>query len=134
MKKLINFRCLVSVNGEEYCDTSIWQHLRYYDTVGEVERIIVDWEEAYKAINEHKVLNATVGATLFKNRPTIIIHYGDLNRCDREFSAKQFKSLRYKWIAEEVDQIYTIKELADLLPADQFCEWLKDQGISIIGG
>jgi hypothetical protein len=29
--------------------------------------------------------------------------------------------------------MYTMKDLADLLPADQFCEWLKDHGITMVG-
>lgn len=131
MKKLVNFRCYVSVNGEEYCDTSYRTRIRYFETTGETETIITDWEEAYKAVSEHNILNAETGETLFTNRPTIKIHYGDISRNNREISEKEFKSLKYKWVSSEADSIYTIKELAELLPADQFCEWLKDQGISI---
>lgn len=135
MKQLINFRCYVSVNGEDYCDTSFRTRLRYDDTIGETETIIGDWEEAYKAISEHQVLNAETSTTFLTNRPTIKIHYGDFSRSDREISEKEFRSLKFKWVASKSDMIYTIKELAELLPAEQFCEWLKDQGISInIGG
>lgn len=131
MKQLINFRCYVSVNGEDYCDTSFRTRIRYDDTIGETETIISDWEEAYKAISEHQVLNAETGTTFLTNRPTIVIHYGDIDRGNREFSEKEFRSLKFKWVASKNHSIYTIKELADLLPAEQFCEWLKDQGISI---
>ncbi len=131
MKKIIDFRCYVSVNGEPYCDTSIWKRLRYDDVIGESETIITDWESAYQAVSEHSILNAETSETLFTNRPTIKIHYGDVYRNDREISEKEFKSLKYKWVASETDRIYTIKELAEYLPADQFCEWLKDQGLSI---
>ena len=135
MKKIINFRCYVALNGEDYCDTSFRTRIRYDDTIGESETITSDWEEAYKAIKEHKVLNAETGTTFLTNRPTIIIHYADFNRADREISEREFRSLKFKWVASESDSVYTIKELADLLPAEQFCEWLKDQGITInIGG
>lgn len=135
MKKIVNFRCYVSVNGEDYCDTSFRTRIRYYDTTGESETIINDWEEAYKAISEHRVLNAEIGTTLLTNRPIIIIHYGDFRRADRKISEKKFRSLKFKWVSDESDNVYTTKELADLLPAEQFCEWLKDQGIAInIGG
>ena len=137
MKKLVDLRCYVSVNGEKYQDTSIWKRLRYIDRVGESEEIIQDWEEAYKAIEENRVLNAYTGTTFWKGRPTIVIHYGDVYKDDREFSERNFKSLRFKWVSSEVTCHYTIKELADLLPAEQFCEWAIDQGISInfgIGG
>ena len=135
MKKIVNFRCYASVNGEDYCDTSFRTRIRYCDIIGESETIINDWEEAYKAISEHRVLNAETGTTLLTNRPTIIIHYADFSRADREISEREFRSLKFKWVASESDNVYTIKELADLLPAEQFCEWLKDQGIAInIGG
>ena len=137
MKQLIDFRCYVSINGEDYCDTSIWRKIQYSDTVGEAEEVITDWQTAYKAIEDKRVLNARTGTTFWKQRPTIVIHYGDIYRDDREFSEKEFKSLRYKWVAEPVSRNYSIKELADDLPADQFCEWVKDQGIAInlnIGG
>lgn len=135
MKKIINFRCYASLNGEDYCDTSFRTRIRYDDTIGESETIINDWEEAYKAVKEHKVLNAETGTTLVTNRPTIIIHYASLSRDCREVSEREFRSLKFKWVASETDRIYTIKDLADLLPAEQFCEWLKDQGIAIsIGG
>lgn len=131
MKQLVNMRCYVSVNGEDYCDTSFRTRLRYDDTIGETETIINDWEEAYKAISEHQVLNAETGATFLTNRPTIIIHYGDISRSNREISEKEFRSLKFKWVSSKNDLIYTIKELAELLPAEQFCEWLKDRGMSI---
>ena len=136
MKQLIDFRCYVSVNGEEYCDTSIWKQWRYLDTTdGDChEELIADWETAYKAIEEHLVWNATVGTT-WKKEPCIIIHYGDLYRNDVKFTAKTFHRMKYKWVYEPVEEIYNIKDLADRLPAEQFCEWLKDQGMSInIGG
>ena len=137
MKQLIDLRCYVSINGEDYCDTSIWRRVRYSDVVGETEEIITDWQTAYNAIENHKVLNARTSTTFWKKRPTIVIHYGEIYRNDSEYSEKEFKSLRYKWVAQPVERTYTIKELADELPADQFCEWVKDQGISInfdIGG
>ena len=137
MKKLVSVRCYVAINGEEYCNTSVWRRVRYREKTGETETIINDWETAYNHIKNNEVLNAKVGETFWKRRPTIIIHYGDIYRNDREISEKEFRSLKYKWVVEEVDRIYTIKDLADELPADQFCEWVADQGISInfnIGG
>ena len=131
MKKLVNFRCYVSVNGEEYCDTSYRTRIRYSEITGKSETVITNWEEAYRAVSEHNILNAETSETLFTNRPTIKIYYGDISRNTREISEKEFKSLKYKWVSSETDGIYTIKDLAELLPADQFCEWLKDQGISI---
>lgn len=132
MKKIIDFRCYVSVNGEPYCDTSIWKQWRYVDIENgdSIEQIIQDWETAYKAIENNLVRNATVNTT-WKKKPCIVIHYGDMYRHDATITAQTFDQLKYKWVCEPVEEIYNIKDLADRLPAEQFCEWLKDQGLSI---
>lgn len=101
------------------------------EKTGEYETITNDWEEAYNQIKNDKVLNATVGETFWKHKPAIVIHYADLYRNDKKISEKEFQQLKFKWVTEEVDRIYTIKDLSEILPADQFCEWVKDQGISI---
>ena len=139
MKQLIDLRCYVSVNGEDYCDTSIWKRPRYVElSVGDcTEEIIIDWQTAYQMVAENRILNARVGETFWKKRPTIVIHYGDIYREDCSYTEKDFRSLKFKWVAEPIERVYTIKDLAEDLPADQFCEWVKDQGISInfdIGG
>ena len=130
MKKIVSVRCYVSINREEYCDTSIQRRLRYREETGESETIINDWEEAYNQIKNDKVLNATVSETFWKHRPTIIIHYANFDKGDREISEKDFRQLKFKWVVEKVDYVYTAKDLFKELPAEQFCEWLKDQGIS----
>lgn len=132
MKKLVDLQCYVALNGEEYYPTSYNNHLRYVDedAVGqETEFVTNDWETAVQCIEKHQVRNAEIGATLWRNRPTLKIFYGDINKGWQEFTEKAFRSLKYKWIAHEVKYIYSINELAKMLPADQFCEWIKDQGI-----
>lgn len=135
MKQLVDLRCYVSVNGEEYCDTSIWKQWRYVDVdeVGnEVEEVICDWGEAYRAVMNHRIRNAYTDCTFWRKTPLLCIKYGDIYRNDAKISKKDFVSLKYKWVAEEVDEIYNIRDLADRLPAEQFCEWVKDQGIQAI--
>ena len=135
MKKLVDLRCYVSVNGEEYCDTSIWKQWRYVDAdaIGnDVEEVICDWSEAYRAVMNHRIRNAYTDCTFWKMTPRFCIKYGDLYRDDAKISKKDFVSLKYKWVAEEVNEVYNIRDLADRLPAEQFCEWVKDQGIQAI--
>ena len=133
MKKVVDLRCYVSVNGEPYCDTSMWKQWRYVDLEdGDCHEVLTqDWEEAYKMISRHLVRNATVGTTFWRKKPCIIIHYGDPYRKEAKITEKTFHRMKYKWVCELVEEIYDIKKLADHLPAEQFCEWLKDQGISI---
>lgn len=135
MKQLVDLRCYVALNGEEYCDTSIWKQWRYVDVgeVGnEVEEVTNDWDEAYRLVCNHRIRNAYTDFSFWKKAHLICIKYGDMYRNDAKVSKKNFVSLKYKWVAEEVDEIYTVRELADRLPAEQFCEWVKDQGIKAI--
>jgi hypothetical protein len=91
------------------------------------------FSEAHEAIENNMIRNAETGSTLFRNRPTIEIHWGDIMRNNTELTEKTFEPIHVKWTKEEVTRLYTMKDLIDLLPADQFCEWLKDRGITQIG-
>ena len=136
MKKLINLRCYVAIGDTEFCDTAIWNHIRYIGMEGSsssTEYYYGTFAEAHKAIENNMIRNAETGFTLFRSRPTIEIHWGDIMRNNTELTEKTFEPIRVKWTKEEVERMYTMKDLIDLLPADQFCEWLKDRGITQIG-
>ena len=132
MKKLVDMRCYVSVNGEPYTDTSIWRALRYVDDAEEThEELIATFKQAYEVIENGLVRNAYTDKTFWKKEPCIAIHYGEMYRSDAKFTVKTFHQMKYKWVYKPVDRIFSIKELADELPADQFCEWLKDRNLSL---
>ena len=133
MKKLVNLRCYVAIGTDDYADTSIWNHIRYIEDESVTEYTLETWEEAYEAVKNKHIRNAEVGLTLFRNRDTIEITWGDLYRSKSVMTEKKFIPIHVKWQWEEVTRAYSIKDLADLLPAKQFCEWLKDQGITQIG-
>lgn len=136
MKKLIDLRCSVAIGNEDFCDTSIWSHIRYIEMDGassSTEYIYNTFAEAHEAVERNMIRNASTGFTLFRSRPTIDIHWGDIYRNNTELTEKTFEPIRVKWEKMEVTRWYTMKDLVDLLPADQFCEWLKDQGITQIG-
>lgn len=135
MKKIVDLQCYVSVNGEEYYPTSYNSHWRYVDenAVGQqTEEITGIWSVACEWVKNHKIRNAEMGQTLFTNRPTLKIFYGDIHRDRVEYTQKEFRTIKFKWIAEPVETVYSITTLAKALPAEQFCEWLKDQGISAV--
>lgn len=135
MKKLVNLRNFVAIGNDEYCDTSIWNHIRYVEVseTNSTEYTLETWEEAFAAVADNRIRNAETSCTLFRNRPTIEIGWGDIYRNKSVMSEKTFKPIRVKWEWQEVTRMYTMKDLADLLPADQFCEWLKDRGITMVG-
>lgn len=135
MKKLVNLRCYAAIGKDEYQDTSIWNHIRYVEVsdCNVTEYTLETFEEAFAAVADHHIRNAETSTTFFGNKPTIEIGWGDIYRNKSVMSAKTFKPVRVKWEWQEVTRVYTMKDLADLLPADQFCEWLKDRGITMVG-
>lgn len=135
MKKLVNLRNYVAIGSDEYRDTSIWNHIRYVEenACNTTEYTLETFEQAFAAVADNCIRNAETGTTLFRGRPTIEIGWSDIYRTKSEMTEKTFKPLRVKWEYEEVTKLYTMKDLADLLPADQFCEWLKDRGITMVG-
>ena len=133
MKKLVNLRCYVAIGTDDYADTSFWNHIQYIEEEEPTEYTLETWKEAYEAIKTNHVRNAEVGLTMFGKRDTIEIGWGDLYQHKSVMTEKKFIPIHVKWVWEDVTRNYSIKDLADLLPAKQFCEWLKDQGITQIG-
>ena len=107
MKKLINLRCYVAIGDTEFCDTSIWNHIRYIEMEGSsssTEYYYGTFAEAHKAIENNMIRNAETGFTLFRSRPTIEIHWGDIMRNNTELTEKTFEPIRVKWTKEEVEK------------------------------
>ena len=132
MKKIYDKRCLIRVNNEEeFHDTSIFYHLSYIEDTDAIttERVFTDFQEVYEFIANDGVMNAESTHTLFRNRPEIRLSTVD-GDCVSYYTEKNFKSLAVRWDYREVKP--TIKTLADLLTADEFCEYLTDRGITKI--
>lgn len=135
MKKLVDLRCMVAIGDDKYYDTSFWYHIRYVDVKenANVEYTLNTWEEALEEAKNDRVRGLKVERTLFGNRPYLEIHRGDFDKNNISITEKKFKPIHVKWKFEEVSlNRFTMKSLVSLLPADEFCEWLKDHGITKI--
>ena len=135
MKKLVNFRCYVAIGKDDYCDTSIWSHIRYVEEseANDTEYTLDTFERAFAAVADNYIRNASTYKTLFGNKPAMEISFGRLENSRVVLTKKTFKPVRVKWQWEEVGTTYIMKDLASILPAEQFCEWLKDHGITMVG-
>ena len=132
MKKVFDKRCYIRVNNEkEFHDTSIFYHLSYVEEeeAATTERVFTDFQEAYEFVKNGGVMNAEATHTLFRNRPEIKLSTAD-DCCAGYYTEKNFKSLAVRWEYAEAQP--TIKTLTSLLTADEFCEYLKDRGITQI--
>ena len=136
MKKIYDRRVLLKVDGwKEFDDTSMFRHLRYKDEdYANQEHLyrFETFEEAKEEIEKGFILNAKSTTTFFTNKPKL-----EINTAKSFFDAasavtmteKSFKPIEVKIVYKEEKHI-SIKELADLLDADSFCEYLNDRNIS----
>jgi hypothetical protein len=132
MRKLVNVRKEFRLNGGEWLDTSIWHHLKYKEEsecVTKQSDVITSWQEFVDYINDNYVPNASVGHTLFRNIPYILLpKNNDFNYPWIEVREKDFVSFELRVVYN--DHSTNLKTLAELLDADEFCQYLKDRGIN----
>lgn len=130
MKKIVDVKTLYSVNGSDWILLDDASRIRYYE-----EEMTTNWksseldvEEFIRWSSEGMIPEVEIGKTLFRKRPYLLLpHPTELY--DVRFYNDEIKSLRIKRMYLSCPNI-TIKSLANLLPADQFCEYLKDRGIT----
>ena len=129
MKKICNLRCYVAIGKKDYEDTSMWTHLRYCEP-GATEEYITSWGDLCDLVEEHNIRNAELTTNLFGN-PVVKIGWADIYANKTKITYRNFHPIEVKWAAEPVNKIYSIKDLADLLPAEDFCEYLRDRGMEV---
>ena len=139
MKKIYDRRVLVKVDGwKEFEDTSIFRCLRYKDE----DFVKQEYLHRFKTFEDVKadieegcwILDAEVTTTFFTRQPKIKINtVNSLFHCSPaiEMTKKNFKPIEVKIVYKE-EKHFSIKELADLLDADSFCEYLNDRNISLL--
>lgn len=130
MKKLVNERTLYRVNGGEWRDCSIWNKIRYYE-----ENDCEDWKtkelnfaDMQELIEKGFVPNAENDFTFFRKRPMIVLPSSDIEITRYTYTEKDKVVFEVK--KQYLPYTNTIKNLADLLPADDFIQYLKDRGIN----
>lgn len=131
MKKLVNYRMYVSVNGGEWRDTSIWNHIRYMEEseCETWESRELSFDEALELVEEGFIMNAECDRTFFTHRPRIQLSTSEsLFDGASYYTERTLKTLKIK--KEYIPYNGSIKDIATLLTAERFCEYLKDHGIA----
>jgi hypothetical protein len=85
--------------------------------------------EAVEAIKRGAIHRAEIDHTFFGKKPRIVLRVGDIHHDRITMTERTFKPIRVKRTWEAYDQTITAKALSNELPADDFCEYLKDRGI-----
>lgn len=132
MKKLVNYRMCLSINGGEWQDTSIFNHIQYREECDCETWISKDltFDEAVELVQADFVMNAECEKTLIGRKPKLKLSTSDCSLFGGPIylTARTFKSLKIK--KEYLPYNGTIKDIAALLTAEQFCEYLKAHGIT----
>lgn len=131
MRKLVDEVVMYRVNGGEWRDASIWHHARYMEE-SECETYLtkkMTFAETIKAIDAGLVRNAGTNVTAFRKRPYIILpNTSHLGAIDYTYFEKEIESVEVKIVYEPYST--TMKHLAEVLSADEFCAYLRDRGIT----
>lgn len=134
MRKLVDRRQYYRINGGEWIDTSMFKHYHYKEESkcdGTKVTLITNFEQAVQFVEDDRLINGEVEYSFFRHIPTLKLPSGNwlsLNMYTY-INEKKFESLEIK-IEYEPAETLTLKALASLLNADEFCAYLKDRGIS----
>lgn len=131
MKEVYNYRFEYRLEGQKnFVDTSIFEHVRYL-TPEEAETLnftIKTFDELVDLVRDNLFMNAELSKNLF--RKTVVRLSNVEDYCSTVVTAKNFKPIEVRCVYKKEN--LTIKELANLLDADSFCEYLKDREITKI--
>jgi hypothetical protein len=129
MKKLVNEKTLYRVNGGEWRDCSIWKNIRYWEEENcqEWNSRELSFSSMWELVESGFVPGAKIEYTVF-NRRKLILPSGFDRLTD--YTYRENSRIKFEVKKEYTSYSSTIKNLANLLPADEFCEYLKDRGIA----
>lgn len=132
MKKVIEVRKQYRLNNsEEWIDVTNFHPISYREE-SECEdkyRVIDTWQDAVGYVTEGLLPNAEMHMTFFKKRIYLILPNNNIYEDFRTVvNEKDFKKMEVRVIYRKYH--CSMKELANILSADEFCEYLKDRGIS----
>lgn len=131
MKKVYYSNLLVRINRKEWLPLH-WDNSFHYMEEEEMikESFIISIEDFEKLWNFAKEKDWIFNRVSFLKKRFIFVD--SIRTCDNDTKIfeRDFVSFEFKKAFREANKNLGIAFLADKLPADEFCEYLKDRGIS----
>lgn len=129
MKKVIEVRKQYRLNNGEWETVQSNISYREKDECVDKYRTIDTWKDIVGYVAEGLLPNAEMHMTFFKKRIYLILPNSNIYTDFRTVvNEKDFEKLEVRVIYRE--PVLTIKQLANILDADEFLQHLKDRGIS----
>lgn len=131
MKEIYDYRFEYKMEGwKNFVDTSIWEHVRYL-TPEEAKTwnfTIKTFDELVDLVEKDLFMNAEISKNFFRKTVVRLSNSGSFSPV--EVTAKNFKPIEVRCAYNKIS--VSMKELAEKLDADNFCEYLRDRGITKI--
>lgn len=131
MKEIYDYRFEYKMDGwKNFVDTSIWKHVKYLtpEDAKAWNFTIKSFDELVELVEKDLFMNAELTKNIF--RKTVVRLSNIESYCSHAVTAKNFKPIEVRCTYNKMN--VSMKELADLLDADSFCEYLRDRGITKI--
>lgn len=131
MKEIYDYRFEYKMDGwKNFADTSIWKHVRYLtpEDAKTWTFTIKSFDELVGLVKDNLFINAELSKSFFGK--TIVRLSNVEDYCSTAVTAKNFKPIEVRCAYNKINA--SIKELANTLDADSFCEYLRDRGITKI--
>lgn len=129
MKEIYDYRFEYRMDGwKNFVDTSIWKHVRYLapEEAETLNFTIKTFDELVDLVRDDLFMNAELSKNIFRKPVVRLSNVEDY--CSTAITAKNFKPIEVRCVYKKLSA--SMKELADTLDADSFCEYLRDRGIT----
>lgn len=130
MKELYNHIIEVSINDSFFEDTSIFNHVSYMEYEKAKEYNFNNFEDFYEFVKNNDIIGIKAGKTMIFNKPAVYITRAD-SMDTKRITKRNFKKISIVDTYRKYYNRTTIKELAYLISAEDFVEWLKDRDINL---
>lgn len=127
MKKIYNVRQTVTIDNGRTFDTSIHWHLKYMEAINPRVIVLQTFDDLMDYVENNNILNSTVYKGIFGKPIVRLFNAGSLG--NTYIRPNNFKPVTVTLACEQPHREMPISDLAELLSADDFCEYLRDNGI-----
>lgn len=135
MKKVYKFKESLRFQDEkDFSNCQFFCQYIYMDEADATDTVFIinTFENLCALIEKGLIRNACMGKTLFKKRPkAIITRWCGINSYETNVTEKNFVPIEYKYTYED-KSCESIDFYRENLTADEFCEYLKDRGITYL--
>ena len=131
MKEVYDYRFEYKMEGwKNFVDASIWKHVRYLapEEAKTWNFTIKTFDELVDLVEKDLFMNAEISKNFFRKTVVRLSDSGSFSQV--KVTAKNFKPIEVHCAYNKMS--VSMKELAEALDSDSFCEYLKDRGITKI--